>query len=158
MTIRDKNIKVLVNKRKEILKQHEDSCDEKISDYTIEEPEEIFTLRDEILNLIFKYEPELDTDCIIETMTELGYAPNILYDDNGNFAVITDCFTSVSFGDDPVDMDMSFHVEARHWKPTIREAIKHYLEDFDPELWLKTHREKKINKIWKNHINSFIYR
>jgi len=144
MTIRDKNIKVLVNKRKEYLKQHEDSWDEKLGDYTIEEPEEIFTLRDEILNLIFKYEPELDTDCIIETMTELGYAPNILYDDNGNFSVVTDCFTSVSFGDEPVDMDMSFHVEAKCWKPTIREALKFYLEEFDPVLWLKTHRKKRL--------------
>jgi hypothetical protein len=147
MILADKNIKVLIDRRNQYLKEYENSYDDNLADYTIDEPVEIDELRDEILHLIFKHEGDLEVDNILECLTHLGYSPNILYDDNGNFAVTSDCFSSVSYEEEPVDMDMSFHVPKEYWKPTIRKALHAYLEEFDPELWNKIKREKKINRI-----------
>ena len=65
---------------------------------------------------------------MIESLTKLGEAPNILYDDNGNFAVTGTGFQSVSM-DEISDVTMSFFVLKEHWFKTIREALKYYLSE-----------------------------
>ncbi len=146
----ESNIRVLINKRCKFLKVYEDSYDEKTFKYTIEEPKEIDELRDQIIKLIFKHESSLNVDIIIETLTHLGYAPNILYDDNGHFAITDDGFQSICSGDDPEDVELSFNIEKKYWKDTIREALHIYLETFNKELWLDINRENKLKRIMKN--------
>jgi len=149
MKLENKNIQILIKRRNEIWKTYEDSFDDKICDYTMEEPKEIDELSKEIIHLLFKNESKLDTDCIIQSLTSLGYSPNILYDDNGHFAVISDGIQTVSMDDEAVDMDMSFFIEKENWKDTIREALHIYLEDIDPELWTHSKREQKLKRITK---------
>lgn len=104
-------------------------------------------LEDKDLKVLLKYDEEiishlksnfefLSFEYIIETLTHLGQAPNVLYDDNGNFAVLSSGYQSVCFGDDPMDAEMTFFVEKKFWFPTMREALNYYLsyeEDSDDE-------------------------
>ena len=88
---------------------------------------EVDRLGDEILNLVQNHHQELLVDFVLEVLSCLGQAPNVLYDDNGNWAIVGDGFQSVSAEDHPVDVELQFWVEAKHWFPTIREALTHYL-------------------------------
>ena len=87
----------------------------------------------EITEILQKSFKELPFEYIVETLTEIGQAPNILYDDNGNFAVTGNGFQNVAYGDEPEDMEMSFWIEKKYWKPTLREALHHYLFDEDED-------------------------
>lgn len=63
----------------------------------------------------------------LERLTHLGYAPQIIYDDDGNFAVSDEgsCTLRMTENDD-------FHGticgEAKWFKPTPRQAWENYLE------------------------------
>jgi hypothetical protein len=143
------NIKVLLNRRREYLKEYEKSYNEETFKYDIEEPKQIDEIKNEIIELIFKNESSLSVECIIETLTHLGCAPNILYDDNGHFAITDEGFQSICSGDEPDDVELSFKVEKKFWKDSIKEALDTYLENFDEKLWLDVHREHKLNRIVK---------
>lgn len=134
------------NKRKEFLKIREDSYDEDINSYGIE-PKEIDELSDQIIDLILTHSVDLEVDFILESLTYLGHAPNILYDDNGSFSVTCDGTQSISFGDEPVDVEMSFFVPKERWFPTIRKALNHFLEELDPEFWNNIQRGKKLERL-----------
>lgn len=124
-----KLIKEKIKTRYEFLVKYDNSYDENTREHSIEEPKEIDELSLEIYNTIKDNQDSLEVDFIIESLTELGSAPNILYDDNGNFAVVGDGFQTVSYGNEPVDIEMSFFIEKDKWKKTIREAIKIYLNE-----------------------------
>jgi len=120
----------VVKLRQQLFKDHEDTWDEKKEDYTKEKPKEI----DELAVIIEEFIKEnlyyLDVDFVLESLTKLGQAPNLLYDDNGHFACTGCGFQSVPEDlDEPGDIKSSFFVEKKEWKNTIREAIAHYLED-----------------------------
>ncbi len=96
------------------------------------------------INILIKYDKEIITNLqksfkeltfeyIVETLTELGQAPSVLYDDNGNFAVNGTGFQNVAYGNETEDMEMTFFVEKKYWKPTMREALHYYLFDEDDE-------------------------
>lgn len=121
-------IKELVEKRQEFWKIYQDSYDVESNKFSMKEPIEIDQLSEEIVSLIKKYFDFLEIDFIIESLTYLGHAPNILYDDDGRFAVEVEGFQTVP-QDGPSDIEMSFFVEAKKWKSTIREAVKYYLDD-----------------------------
>lgn len=75
-------------------------------------------------------------DFIIETLTKFGQAPNLVYDDNGRFAVSSDGFNQVVTDDELIDQPMTIFVEKHMWYKTIREALYHYLtysEDETPD-------------------------
>ena len=59
----------------------------------------------------------------LEKITEDGFCPAILNDDNGHWAVAFDGVQNVPMSDDTGDIYSTFFVEAKYWKPTIREAI-----------------------------------
>lgn len=121
------DIKILLDKRKVFLDLYEKSYDENTFKYKIKEPKEIDGIRDEINNIIIKHKDILPVDFIIETLTHFGDSPNILYDDNGNFAVSADGYQTVASDGEPIDMDMTVIVTKHQWKKTIREALIHYL-------------------------------
>lgn len=72
-------------------------------------------------------------DFIIETLTKFGQAPNLVYDDNGRFAVSSDGYNQVVTDDELIDQPMTIFVEKHMWYKTIREALYHYLTYSDDE-------------------------
>jgi len=128
MFVDHKNLKVLLDRRNKYLDKYEDSYDEKSFRYTIKEPKEIDDIADEIILYIKKHRNDLDVECIIEVFTHLGSAPNLLYDDNGHFAIEDEGFQSISEEID--DVEMSFLVKKDKWKPTIKEAINYYINNY----------------------------
>jgi hypothetical protein len=124
-------INIIIKKRKEFYDLYQESYDENTYKYKMEEPKEIDSLGNEVRNIILKNKEMLPIDFIIESLTQLGEAPNILYDDNGFFAVTADAFQDVSFQDDPIDMNMTLFISKDKWKKTMREALIHYLTEDD---------------------------
>lgn len=88
---------------------------------------EIDVLGDEILNRIKEYKDSLSFEFIFEELTKLGQAPNLLYDDNGYFAIEAEGYQTVVT--EPTDVEMHFMVEKEKWCSTIREALNKYFED-----------------------------
>lgn len=60
----------------------------------------------------------------LEGITHRGYAPQVVYDDNGNWAVSFDGVMPVPQADPPDEpLMISARVEPREWAPTVRAAI-----------------------------------
>lgn len=72
---------------------------------------------------------DYEVDFILETLTMFGQAPNVIYDDNGLFAVSAAGYQHVVTGRQKIEGMMSVFVEKKQWKKTIRLALKHYLSD-----------------------------
>jgi hypothetical protein len=117
----------LSNLRDSYLKLKEESWNE-TEQFYIYNPSEINTLGDEILLNLLKYRNDLPFEFIFEELTKLGHAPNLLYNDNGKFAITGNGFQSVVTGDEVEDVEMQFFIEKDYWKKTIREALNHYLD------------------------------
>lgn len=124
-------IKEIIEKRNSIWKTYQDSWDDDKLDYTIPEPKEIDELGSKIRNLVKTHADELEVDFIIESLTQLGEAPNVIYDDNGHFAVSGSGMSAVPMSDSgKFEEEESFttFVEPEQWYDTIREALNHYLK------------------------------
>jgi hypothetical protein len=59
--------------------------------------------------------------------------PGLVNDDNGNWAVSASGMQNVVCGDEPSDVETTFFIEAKDWKPTLREAINYYLDEANAE-------------------------
>ena len=72
---------------------------------------------------------ELECDFILESMTHLGAAPSVLYDDNGMWAVIGDGTQPALSENERLEglVHIGFFLERKDWHSTIRAALKHYL-------------------------------
>jgi len=116
----------LSNKRYEFIKKQTESFNEDTLEYGYE-PKEIDVLGKKILILLKKHMEILPVEFIMEELSKLGFAPNLLYDDNGWWAITGDGMQTL-VTDSPQDIETSFFVEASNWKPTIKEALKHYLK------------------------------
>lgn len=125
-------IKELSDKRQELWKQYQDSWVQEAQKYSMEEPKEIDILGAEILRLLQQHHKELPVDFIIEELTKLGQAPNVIYDDNGHFAITADGYATVS--DEPQDAEVYSFVRKSQWKRTIREALEYYMFNRDEDL------------------------
>ena len=66
-------------------------------------------------------------DFIIETLTHFGQALNLIYDDNGHFAVSVSGFQPISTTSEAFSGDYYVFVEKEQWFDTIRKALWHYL-------------------------------
>lgn len=122
-----KAIESLNSQRNEFLDKRNDSYDEETMKYQYD-PEEIDSLGDNIIELILAGKENLPFEFIMEQLTMLGQAPSLLYDDNGNFAISGDGMQEIST--EPSDIWLSHFIKKDDWKPTIREALYHYLSDF----------------------------
>ena len=98
-------------------------------EYLYNPEKEIDSLGDEILAKIKEWGNLLSLEFILDELSNLGQAPNLLYDDNGHFAITSDGFQNVSSEEEPIDMNMSFFVPKESWKKTIREALDFYLDE-----------------------------
>lgn len=78
--------------------------------------------------LIQNYE-HYPVDFIIETLTKFGQAPNLLYDDNGKFAISCVGMQPAVTGDEQLIGEMIFVTEKDQWFDTIRKALWHHLNN-----------------------------
>ena len=108
-------------------KRYEYFSQDKISE---KDQNQIDDLARQILDYIKNWRYALSFKFIFEELTNLGWAPNLLYDDNGNFAISGDGIQSIS--DEPDDCDMHHFIKKDLWKPSIREALDYYL-DYEDE-------------------------
>lgn len=95
---------------------------------TEEREQKIDLLAEEIFLLIQTHADELEFEFIFDQLANLGHAPNLLYDDNGHWAVTCDGWQNV-VADEPEDVETHFYVEAHLWKDTPREALKVYFTE-----------------------------
>jgi hypothetical protein len=128
MKVTIKKIENKIKERNVFLKKYDKSFDSKTLKHKIEEPKEIDVLGKEIKALIKTFIDILPIDFAIESLTMLGDAPNVIYDDNGLFAVTADGFQKVVVGNQKLDGAFTVLVEKKMWKKTIREALKFYLK------------------------------
>jgi len=69
-----------------------------------------------------------------EELTNEGYCPALIHDDNGHWAVSFDGFQNVPMGDEPQDTRTTFWVEKRYWKNSILEAVEYAKKEIDEEM------------------------
>jgi len=124
---RQEIIESLNEERDNYLRIWNNSWNEEEDKYEISEPKEIDDLSEQIWNNLRDHQDVLPVEFVIESMTRLGHAPNILYDDNGNFAICDDGYQSIS--DEIIDQEMAFFVKKERWFPTIRLALNYYLNE-----------------------------
>ena len=87
----------------------------------------------QVVEFIKKHKDQLSLEVIIESLTHLGSAPNILYDDNGHFTVAEEGSQNLPTTDDDFETkETEFHaswtIPPGGWKKTIREALNAYLD------------------------------
>jgi len=108
-----------INQKRELLLAKEE--------YSDEEDKQIDDYANQILEIIKKNFDTIPFDFIMHQLSFLGQAPNLVYDDNGHWAVTSDGFQSIPSGDEPADVELFFFIEAKYWKKTPKEALKHYI-------------------------------
>lgn len=106
----------LVKERDNLLKTHEKNV-------------RVDEIQKQITDVFIKKFNDYEVDFILETLTMFGQAPNVIYDDNGLFAVSAAGYQPVVTGRQKIEGMMSVFVEKKQWKKTIRLALKHYLLD-----------------------------
>lgn len=131
-SVEEIHIENLSKKRYEYIHQYNDSWDDEVEDYTIEEPKEIDELGDEILKYIKLWKRSLPFEFIFEELTKLGHAPSLLYDDDGRFAIVSDGYQTVPIGE-ATDVEMGHLVKKERWKDSIRGALDDYLNNDEEE-------------------------
>ena len=120
----EERIKLLSDLRYDHLKMADEMEEGKDHD---ELHEKIDHIADEILNLLKSDFDNLTFEFIFEELTKLGGSPCLIYDDNGFFAVNGEGSASVSYGETPTDLEIALYVEAKDFKSSVREALRHYL-------------------------------
>lgn len=117
-------IQTIIDKRSAILKTNYES-------------EEADRLRQLIRDLLFNHQEELTVEFILESLTRLGAAPSLLYDDDGHWTVGGDGMQAVMAFEDrskETTFDASWWVGPGRWKQTIREALRDYLVPESEEI------------------------
>lgn len=71
----------------------------------------------------------MTTEELIEAFENTGDGCGLISDDAGNWAVSTSGMQNVPMNP-PQDISTSFFVEAAEWKPTIREALQAYYDEY----------------------------
>lgn len=69
---------------------------------------------------------DLDVVQVLEWLVASGYCPTLIYDDNGFWAVSS--FGMHNIRSDGGDFEFTEIIDGRFFKPTIREAIKYFVE------------------------------
>jgi len=123
-------ISKLLEERSAHWKTYEDSWDDEEMNYSIPEPKEIDELGKEIRDGLDNHTDELAVDFVLESLTKLGGARQVIYDDNGHFAISGAGMSPAPINDGKFETSESFtaFVEPEEWYSTIREALNHYLK------------------------------
>lgn len=84
----------------------------------------------ELLNILLKVKDrKINCEQALEDLAKIGYAPNLLNDDNNHWAVSFSAFQNLPFEDTPVDIALTCLVEKDCWKDSIYEALVWALEN-----------------------------
>jgi hypothetical protein len=86
-------------------------------------------IKEEIITEIKKNFNQYEVDFILETYTRFGYAPCLIYDDNGLFAITGDGYQQVVTGKQKLLGNFTVFVQKKQWKKTIRLALKYYINN-----------------------------
>ena len=130
-SVEQNHIKNLSLKRYELNDKYQSSYDPSIGEYgeyTVKYPEEIDELAEQILDCIKKWRYALPFEFIIEELTKLGWAPCLLYDDAGHFAISGEGYQSLVV-DETTDVDLGHFVKKEMWQDSIRQALDYYLDN-----------------------------
>lgn len=60
---------------------------------------------------------------VVEHLTNKGYCPGLLFDDNGHWTLALEGAQSIAVGDDTVDVSTAFFIEKNLWCDTAPLAI-----------------------------------
>lgn len=85
----------------------------------------------EIFQIIQVQFLHLHCDYIIETLTHFGWAPQVIYDDNGHFAISTAGYAPVS--ENLIEGTFTAFVKKDQWATSIREALAIFLDNLEPD-------------------------
>lgn len=66
---------------------------------------------------------QITTEDVLETITHWGWAPSLVFDDDGRWALSFVGTQPVIMGDEPIEMHMTVFVEKDYWCDSIREAV-----------------------------------
>jgi len=133
-SVEQNHIENISKKREEYVDQREIFLEDKGEwkegeDYTFEFETSIDDLGDQILDCIKKWRYALHFEFILEELTKLGWAPCLLYDDSGHFAIVGDGMQSLPDPEVKIDMQLEFWITKDQWHDTIREALNYYLDN-----------------------------
>jgi hypothetical protein len=114
------DIAKMVKERNALLKS--DNSDNKVDE-----------LSEQIWQTLREFQKDLPLEFIIESLTSLGAAPSVLYDDNGHFTIGEEGSQNMpTFEMDFEEKETAFVgdwiVKPGHWKRSIREALELYFE------------------------------
>lgn len=79
-------------------------------------------IQDEIIANYYYY----PVDFILETWTRFGASPNLVYDDDGLFAISNIGYPAV-YGKQKMEGEIIVLIKKNQWKESIREALKIYI-------------------------------
>jgi hypothetical protein len=82
----------------------------------------------ELYSKYLNYDVSLEE--VIELLIKNGTSMALLDDDAGHFAVSTSGMQNV-VEDEPIDVVTTFMVEKSEWKNSVREAVLHFLNEFE---------------------------
>jgi len=130
-------IENLNKKRSEILNKYAENWDDIKEEYVDEDgevlpfPDEVNEIGDEILEMLTLHQWNLPVDFVLEELTKLGWAPCLLYDDNGLWTISGDGMEEMGIGEEnEITISTLTHfVEKEKWYPSIREALRGYLSE-----------------------------
>ncbi len=86
----------------------------------------------EVTRLLSENESKLSVEFILESLTKLGGAPSLLYDDNAHWTVGGDGMQNLISDEDrskETEFGGTWFVKPNRWRKTIREAIHDYLQE-----------------------------
>jgi hypothetical protein len=84
-------------------------------------------IENQIMSVLMNSFDKFEVDFILETLIRFGKSPNVIYDDNGLFAVTGCGFQPVVTGKQKIEGAITVFVEKKQWKKTVREALRHYM-------------------------------
>lgn len=71
----------------------------------------------------------INATVMLYVLVEKGYCPALVFDDNGHWALTMEGIQTMTGSDDPVDVNMTMHVQADQWRDTIPDAVHAAIKD-----------------------------
>ena len=133
-SVEQNHIENLSKKREEYVAQRDVFLEEKGEwkegeDYTFEFDPSIDDLGNQILDCIKNWRYALPVEFILEELVKLGWAPCLLNDDAGHFAIVSDGMQNIPDPEVKIDIQLEFCVQKDKWHDSIRDALNYFLDN-----------------------------
>lgn len=76
---------------------------------------------------------KLNLESVLAALSQDGFAPALVFDDDGRWALTFNGSSPVVMDDVPIEMVVTSFVSADQWKPTVKEAVLYALEQSTDE-------------------------